>query len=278
VSANRDGSFTDLDTLFAPDGVYEAGRALSLVAGDLHSGQDDTDSRKGLRALIAQTRPMNLVLHDVLDMHTRSHHRKSQRDRFDTVDGLVQDEVAHACNDVASITHWGMPDMKTHIVRSNHDEHLTRWLEEFDPKQDPANDPYYCALKTRIYQERAKTGKWPNEFELEFDRLHPDNECVNFLGRDDSLKIGSIENGFHGDDGPNGSRGSLKAYTRLGVKCTIGHSHTPGILDGVFQVGVTGSKKMGYNRRPSTWLHAHVVQGADGKRQLIVVVNGTYGG
>jgi hypothetical protein len=222
-------------------------------------------------------KPLNFVLHDVLDMHTRSHHRLSQRDRFDTVYGLVSEEVRSTCLDVATLSVWGEPDMETHIVRSNHDEHLTRWLEEFDPRKDPSNDPYYCALKTRIYESRKSTGKWPNEFELEFRRLLPSYENVNFLGRGDRLNIGGVAHEFHGDIGVGGSRGSIKGYTKLGTRCTIGHSHTPGILDGVFQTGVTGKKDMGYNTRPSTWLHAHVVLGADGKRQLVVIHNGTFG-
>lgn len=277
VSANKDGSFTDLDTIYTPDGAYEAGRALSVVAGDIHSGQDDAESRKGLRKLLDKVRPLHFVLHDVLDMHSRSHHRKSQRDRFDTSKQLVGAEVWGACSDVDDMSGWGPRDMETHIVRSNHDEHLTRWLEEFVAKEDPENDEYFCDLKSRIYRERRRTGKWPNEFELEFRRHYPDNDNVHFLGREDTLNIGNVAHEFHGDDGVNGSRGSIQAYTRLGIKCTIGHSHTPGILDGVFQVGVTGTKRMGYNKRPSTWLHAHVVLGADGKRQLVIVVNGSFG-
>ncbi len=282
VTMNKDGGFTDLDTYYAPGGVFEAGRALSVTGGDIHSGQDDKDSRKGLKRLIELTRPLHFVGHDFLDMHTRSHHRKSARDRFETALGLVRDEVEHACRDVDTIRSWGPSDMEMVLVRSNHDEHLERWVEEFKPNEDAVNTPYWHKLSSAQYDYFAEHKRWPNLFELEYRRLDTKaggvrGKHVRFLGRDDSFKLANVEGAFHGDDGVNGSRGSILSYTKLGVKVTIGHSHTPGIRDGVFQVGVTGTKKMGYNRRPSTWLHAHVVLGADGKRQMIVVLNGKFG-
>jgi len=33
---------------------------------------------------------------------------------------------------------------------------------------------------------------------------------------------------------------------------------------------------MGYNRRPSTWLNAHCVLHADGRRQMIIVIKGRF--
>lgn len=280
VTANKDGGFTDLDTYYSPDGVYEAGRAWSVVAGDIHSGQDDKESRKGLKRLIELVRPRHLVLHDVLDMHTRSHHKKGKRDRYETITQTVEAEVLHACTDLADLAGWGERDMETDVVRSNHDEHFERWVEEFKPSEDAINLPYWHEVSAAEYRAHKQTGRWPNLFEMEFTKNHqcnPFGRKVRFLGREDTLKFANVEHGLHGDDGVNGSRGSIVAYTKLGVKVTIGHSHTPGIRDGVFQTGVTGSKRMGYNRKPSTWLHAHVVLGADGKRQLIIVVNGKFG-
>lgn len=282
VTMNRDGGFTDLNTYYAPDGVYEAGRAWSVTAGDIHSGQDDAASRKGLKRLIEITSPRHLVLHDVLDMHTRSHHKKTKRDRYETITQTVEDEVLHACSDVADMAGWGPDDMEVDIVRSNHDEHFERWVEEFKPSEDAINLPYWHEISAAEYRHHKQTGRWPNLFELAFRTNHQCDPLgrgkrIRFLGREDTLVFANVEHAMHGDDGVNGSRGSIVAYTKLGVKLTIGHSHTPGIRDGVFQTGVTGSKRMGYNRKPSTWLHAHVVLGADGKRQLIVVLQGTFG-
>lgn len=273
VTANADGSFTDLDKLYTPKGVKQAPRALSVTLGDIHVGHEDEDVLAASEELVSLLRPQHLVLHDVYDGSSRSHHRMSTRDRWDTRYDLVENEVVAVSAALRRFQSWGATEMD--IVRSNHDEHLTRWLEEFDHKKDIVNDPYYCALKARCYDFRKEFGRWPNELELECRRLGLKG-LFKFLDREESLKIGDVQHAFHGDKGVNGSRGSLRAYAKLGVKVTIGHSHTPGILDGAFQTGVTASKLMGYNHMPSTWLHAHVVLGADGKRQLIIIVGGRF--
>jgi hypothetical protein len=277
VTANPGGSFTDLDRVYTPKGSKPAPRALSVVLGDIHVGQEDEEVLGASQDLVTLLKPKHLVLHDVYDGSSRSHHRTTTRDRFDARFDLVEKEV----ESVARFLHeagygcWGDHTMEVDVIRANHDEHLTRWLEEHDHKKDIVNDPYYCALKARCYAFRKEHGRWPNELELECRRLGV-GARVKFIGREDSLKVGNVEHAFHGDKGVNGSRGSLRGYAKLGVKVTIGHSHTPGILDGAFQTGVTGTKLMGYNHRPSTWLHAHVVLGADGKRQMVIIVNGRF--
>jgi hypothetical protein len=89
---------------------------------------------------------------------------------------------------------------------------------------------------------------------------------------------GGVEHGFHGDLGPNGARGTTLNLSRLGAKVTKAHDHTAAVLDGVYSVGVTGKLDQGYNHLPSTWIHAQVVLGADGKRQVVVIVDGRYKG
>ena len=62
------------------------------------------------------------------------------------------------------------------------------------------------------------------------------------------------------------------------MKVTKGHDHTPCIMDGVYSAGVTAQLDHGYNLLPSTWMNAHVVQYADGKRCIIIIMNGRYSG
>lgn len=277
VTANKDGAFSDLDMYYSPDGVFQNDRALSVVAGDIHVGQEDAASLQGLRNLIGTVNPQHLVLHDTLDMHTRSHHKKSARDRYAGAKLKVEDEVQRACDALDEFQAWGNKDMIVDVIRSNHDCHLERWVEEFIPKEDPVNTPYWHMLSWQQYDHYELTGEWPNLFELEYQRAGDAvNPKVKFLSRDSSLKLAGVEHAFHGDQGINGSRGSIKGYTKLGCKVTIGHSHTPGIMDAVFQVGVTGKLDMGYNSRPSSWLNAHVVLHADGKRQMVIVIDGRF--
>ena len=74
---------------------------------------------------------------------------------------------------------------------------------------------------------------------------------------------------MHGDRGPNGARGSAKNLRRIGIKSVIGHSHSPQISEGCYQVGTSSRLKLEYNEGPSGWLNTHCVIHADGKRQFV---------
>ncbi len=273
VTANADGSFSDLEKKYEPTGVRQNDAALSVTAGDIHVGQDDEDALTALEGLVTLMRPKYLVLHDVLDFDARSHHRQSPTERwerrFDTVEAEMDANAAF----FKRITPWDADEIV--VVESNHHEHLMRWLKEFDPEKDVINAPFYHALWNDLYAFHKKHGRWPNAYETEM-RARGIEPGIRFLSREDSLKLAKVEHAMHGDKGINGARGNIRSYSKLGVKVTIGHSHTPGILDGVFQTGVTGRLEMEYNTKPSTWLHAHVVLHADGKRQLIVTIGPNY--
>lgn len=273
VSALSDGSFSDLDKRYTPRGVRKNDRALSVTAGDIHVGQEDDAALEALEGLVACMKPKHLVLHDVLDFDARSHHRQDTFSRYERRFDTVEAEMVANAAFYQRVSSWEADEID--VVESNHHEHLTRWLREFKEENDPVNAPFYHQLKGDLYRAYNENGEWPNAYELEM-RAHDVDPGVRFLKRSDSLKLARVEHAFHGDHGISGSRGSIRAYARLGVKVTIGHSHTPGILDGVFQVGVTGKLDMGYNSRPSTWLHAHVVLHADGKRQMVVCVGSEF--
>lgn len=275
VSADwRTGVFTDLGTTYTPTGSQPAQRALTLTLGDYHAGREDAAVLKATQRLCDVVRPKAVVLHDVLDFHTRSHHARGRRDRYDAKDALVELEVEHAVDSLDFVASWG--DHAVVVTRSNHDEHLERWLEEHDDLDDPTNAPYYHDLWSRVYSHRHRIGEFPDCFAMESRRLKV-NRRVRFLRRNESFLVKGVEHGLHGDKGLNGARGSDRSLAGLGVKVTKGHSHSPAIFGPVYSVGVTGSLDMGYNHIPSTWMHAHVVLHADGKRQLVIIIDGRYG-
>ena len=63
---------------------------------------------------------------------------------------------------------------------------------------------------------------------------------------------------------------------KLGTTTIVGHSHTPAILEGCYQVGVTGKLDQGYNKGPSSWMHAHCVLYGNGKRSLLFIRDGRW--
>ena len=275
VSANSRGEFYDLDRKYSQHGVSEADPALSVTLGDYHAGQEDEDVLEATEALVRALRPKNLVLHDVLDFGARSHHKRGRLERYDARFDTVESEMRAAAGALRRVAGWG--DHQVQVVRSNHDEMFERWLEDTRPGEDPVNDHYYHAVWAMRYAYRKKQGRWPNLFEMESRRLGVGNR-VNFLARNESLVIGDVEHGFHGDKGVSGSRGTTQSYVKVGVKVTKGHDHTPCIRDGVYSAGVTGKLDQGYNALPGTWLNAHVVQYPDGKRAIVIIIKGRYRG
>jgi hypothetical protein len=118
---------------------------------------------------------------------------------------------------------------------------------------------------------------YPNPFELYCsDTFSKEKLKVEFLIRNVSHKIKDIEVGLHGDKGQNGSRGSRKQLSSLPSKTIIGHSHSPGIEKGCYQVGTSSYLKLEYNSGPSSWLQTHCIIYKNGKRQLINIIKGKW--
>jgi hypothetical protein len=76
---------------------------------------------------------------------------------------------------------------------------------------------------------------------------------VRFLREDESYTIcGDIECGIHGHLGPNGRRGTVTAFRRMGRRANIGHLHSAQVREGVYVSGVM-AQQMDYTRGPSSW-------------------------
>lgn len=277
ICAERDGSFIDLDTYFHPDSVEPAPDALGITLGDLHAGRECKKADAGTKAILARLRPKNLFGHDVLDMHSRGHHDKTlmgahaKRTKGGHWDD-VRAELETAAARIRQVASWA-PGALFWIVRSNHDTHLERWLEECEPRKDVKNAPYYFEVWARMFRFHARHGRWPMAFELEARRLGV-GPGVRFLELNASKRLKGVEHGMHGHLGPNGTRGTLLNISKLGVKTNTGHGHAPGFVDGAGRAGVGGELDHGYNNLPTSWLVGHIVQYSNGKRALLIIIAG----
>jgi hypothetical protein len=186
----------------------------------------------------------------------------------------VRAEVHRAIDFVASHTPRNSESV---IVASNHDDFLRRWLANQDWRTDPENAEFY--LETALAMVRQASG-----FSVSAEAFSPfvhwvsasRVDRVRCLAPNELFTLANVELGMHGDVGPNGARGSIRNLRRVGAKSIVGHSHSPGIDEGCYQVGTSSRLRLGYNRGPSGWMHAHVVLLANGKRQLIVMQNGKW--
>jgi hypothetical protein len=281
INAAPDGSFIDLDEHFSVDRVRKAARAEALICGDGHDAYRDKQvldaTFAGAESICGVYKPLRVVHHDALHFAARNHHTIDDfMDRYNrTVAASAIDDVECEVRSVIRFIDEYTPKNATpFVVRSNHDEAFDRWLKRGNPFEDPINAEFWFKTWTRLIEERNASGRWPNAL-ASWYREWGKGRAV-FLERDSALRIKSIECGFHGDRGANGAIGSALGFSKLGGKTMIGHSHTPQIIDGCYQVGVMGALDQGYNTLPSSWLNTHGLVLANGKRQLINIIDGDW--
>lgn len=273
IQADKNGGFIDL-------GKYYLGRAKpvrvksALVMGDYHAGEHDDTAIGAWEELIDALGVSEVIFHDLFNGKSINHHEEHnivQRAR----------NAAKGHLDLASelrITGEQIDRILSHksvqkgiVVKSNHDDFLQKWLNEGKFKYDAHNFQVGCKLADRSVDghDALKEGL----------RLYGNVQHwskLKLLQRDEDYKIAKIELGAHGDRGPNGSRGSKASLENSYGKCVIGHSHTPGILRGVYQVGTSSLFQLGYNIGPSSWMHCSCLVYPNGQRQLINSIKGKW--
>lgn len=296
IGAAGDGSFQDLDAVVRDGTVTYGNRIEALTAGDLHIEKADPEvflssfgydiEREAVvseTSLIHTLRPRHIAWHDILDMMARNHHRRGDHHFAFTMIAGGTDEVEIATRAVARFLRATAFDWTTSVVvASNHNDALRRWLREADPRQDARNARYWCELNVALYRA-IETGADFDIFQHAVAQ-HDDRGLADivFVPRNGSYLVcqshGGIEIGMHGDEGPNGARGSALALTRVATRMNIGHAHTPGILDGVSTAGLSGLIDQGYNSGPSGWSHTHIIVYPNGKRTLVTLWDGKWRG
>jgi len=80
---------------------------------------------------------------------------------------------------------------------------------------------------------------------------------------------------MHGDEGPNGARGSTANLTKLGRKVNKGHDHTATIMGDVWSAGAC-QLRFCYMTGPSSHSVSHVVTFPGGTRTMITVWEGKW--
>ena len=283
ITADDDGSFYDLDTLYTPEGVKTGQNVLAINYGDIHAEKMDKEvafgsfDKSNPENLTDKLKPEYVFLHDVIDFTTRNHHNiKDPYFRFMShhhSSDTVQDDLNKTANIISDIYRdW----LEVVVVESNHDLALKKWLKESCYKNDPANAVLFLELQLAQYKAMEAGDSNFQIFEHSMKQVCDVKEDVRFLRTDESFRLQDIEYGVHGHAGVNGSRGSPQGYTRVGSKVNTGHTHSCKIISGVYVAGVTAKLDMGYNNGYSTWSHSHIVTYKNGKRAIITMRGNKY--
>lgn len=284
-SVSWDGEcFIDIDRAYYANGHEPAPSARALIPGDEHAWFVDPKVKAATYtnkdSMLHTLKPEVVVRHDLLDCYSVSHHHMGNtlmlRNKAVLGWGSIEQELDAT---IAFLDETSVTDAKHLIVSSNHNDHLSQWLNGGEKGVTPENALLYHRFMTWMYEsaERTPTGvKMGNPFKMYLERNANYLPDVEFLGGSEPYIIGNIDVSQHGHRGPNGARGSRANLSKIGVKTVIGHSHSPGITGGCWQVGTSSRLDLEYAQGPSSWLHCHCVIHANGKRQLLPIIEGKW--
>lgn len=218
-------------------------------------------------------KPRYQFFHDTLSFRSRSHHEMKSFSAMLEKHYMGQESVEEELK--KTIGFLGMSeraDTMSVVVRSNHDEHGSVWLDTADYKADYPNAEVF--LEAQLDRVRAiKRGERKEWMFLKWAaEKYGAPETIHFLKAGESFVICEksghpIECSLHGDKGPNGSRGSTANLSTLGCKTNKGHDHSATIKEGVYSAG-TCAENQGYNEGngATTWSISHIFTYVNGKR------------
>ena len=281
--ATRLGSFCDLNKEYDGDTVKTV-RIEGLVMGDTHQEFIDEQVAKatfeGPDSIVSVLKPKVLVWHDVHDFYSRNHHHRGKLFTNYVKYHTGHDNIRTALEGTFAFVDRVTPaDTVNIFVPSNHPDALTRWVEETDPRSDLENLVFWCESAKAM----AEAAHWtpsgastPDAFNYWAKKLMRTASRTRFPGRNEAVMICGVDVNHHGDNGPNGSRGTIRAFTKIGVKATIAHGHSPGIKDDIHQVGTNSRKDLKYLAGPSSWMHCDDLIYKNGKRSLLFIINGEW--
>lgn len=265
----KTGDFNDLYYNVSKGVVTRNETIAAAILGDLHLGEhDEKVIDTTFKTLFKKLKPANVVLHDVFNGHSISHHEsKNPFKLFER----EQDGSNSVKKEVDFMLKWleCVKDYNVTVVRSNHDDFIDRWLQSADWKRNIKNAREYIEYSSIILSCKAPKGIVPYLINQKFPKMRT-------LDRNSMFSVKGWELGQHGDIGANGSRGSLLQVRKLNTKCVVGHYHGPGRKDGALAVGTTTHLRVGYNNGPSSWLQSHVIIHNDGKAQHISFIDGEF--
>ena len=285
-SVTWDGAqFIDIDRSYTATGPGTLERAMALIPGDEHAWFVDQKVKAATytdkNSMAYTMDPEVIVRHDLLDCYSVSHHHMGNllqaRNKVVFGWGSIQEELDDTVRFLDETSVTGAAQL---IVSSNHNDHLSQWLSGGEKGVTPENALLYHQFMVWMYEsaERTPTGvKMGNPFKMYMENQGSlDVDHTEFLGGNDPYMVADIDVSQHGHKGPNGARGSRANLSKIGVKTVIGHSHAPGITGGCWQVGTSSRLDLEYAQGPSSWLHCHCVIHANGKRQLLPIIDGEW--
>lgn len=298
--ANTKGEFYDIDPInggavyvtpkgitYAPDGVDTA------VLGDWHVGKTHPDVREiTFGPMLQKLNPKHVILHDLFDGNSISHWDDRQASRRTFKATHQQDSVKNELDALVKELEWmrdRLPGAKLHVVASNHNDFLMKYIESKDWFKDPVNIAICSEIFAALQKDLEARGpelfevapmdpvNWWLQQHAPFAVTHGRRSDMLLPESPDSKKIAVT---LHGDIGPGGGKASsMGVFRKWNQWSIIGHMHAAAIHGPVWRVGTSTHLTEHYINGPRTnWTHTHALIYANGQRQLLNIVNGAFHG
>lgn len=245
----------------------------AFVIGDYHVTETDPTAARAWDEVQKLTGVRTRVHHDVFSGVSINHHEEesmivrallAQENKLSLEAELralarALDEETLKCDEVV-------------VVDSNHHDFLTKhYLQKGKYVSEPFNFKIAHKLVAAVME-----GKDPLRYAMEELIGLKRPEKIRWLKRDESYRVAGIELGAHGDKGANGSKGSPMTLEKAYGNCVVGHSHTPKVIRGFWQVGTSTHLKLPYTVGGSSWCHTSCLVYPNGSRQLINSIGGKW--
>lgn len=272
VSAEINGSFYDLNNHVSNKKVLKTKSVPCIVLGDAHFGKHDEVIYAKTKELCKKLNCESVVLHDIMDSYSISHHHennilmtyKKNMIEYYTLKKEI-DVLSKYLTDI--VKNVGI-NKKYYVVRSNHDEHLDKWLNKGMLWNNISN----LDLLLKGLVGMVISGKTDMVLPLFLrDKMLPEyfNRFV-FLNRTEELRIKGWLLSIHGDIGINGARGSIVSFANMNTKMVIGHTHSPVRFNNVAVVGTMGALIPDYSKGVNKFANCHFIIQPNGKGQLLL--------
>ena len=268
---DKTGDFYDLTNHVKSGKIKKNKSITAAILGDIHLGEEDSDVIDiTLNKLLKTLTPKHLVLHDVFNGHSISHHEAKdvfkRYSRESDGSNSLKDEVNYMIEWLKKVEKYNVI-----VVRSNHDDFLDRWLQrESLTKMNIKNAMEYVKYSAILLSGKAPKGIIPYLINQKYPKMKT-------LDMNSSFKVKGWELAVHSHAGSNGAKGNITNFRRLNSKLIIAHSHSPKIMENVVQVGTSTRLRVGYNLGPSSWLNSHAIIHEDSKCQLINIIRDAKG-
>jgi predicted phosphodiesterase len=256
----KNDEIRDLKKVYTAHSVKNADIS-TIILGDMHFPEEDTEEVSRIVDFIQNNSIKNVILHDIASWESINHHES-----YNFLDKVVNKTIDTACledeyNAVAKKLENFTKRLKAqniYVVHSNHDDFITKWLNDGNFVKDSVN----AIFGARLFITYSEGKSIYNPFSTIAN--------LKFLENNSKFELEGFQLGEHGDKGISGSRGNNKLFTKAFSKAVTGHTHSPAIFENSVVVGTNSKLRLRYNQTGFTnWAHANVILHENGTHQML---------